>query len=80
MSDPTTRRTLSEADSKALLGRHGVPFAPERVVATPAEAVDAAADLEFPVVVKLNGDAIAHKTERGLVALGLADDDAVDAA
>ena len=70
-------RTLSESDSKELLGRFGVPFAPERVVATADEAVAAAGDLGLPVVVKLNGDAIAHKTERGLVKLGLADADAV---
>ncbi|MCU1498734.1 MAG: ATP-grasp domain, partial [Acidimicrobiales bacterium] len=43
MSARTTARTLSEADSKALLAGHGVPFAPEAVVATPAEAVAAAA-------------------------------------
>jgi acetyltransferase len=73
-------RTLSEADSKALLAQHGVPFAPERVVATPDEAVAAAAEVGLPVVVKLNGDAIAHKTERGLVRLNLADEDAVRAA
>ena len=73
-------RTLSEADSKALLAAHGVPFAPERVVATADEAVAAAAELGFPVVVKLCGDAIAHKTERGLVRLGLGDAAAVRAA
>lgn len=70
-------RTLSEADSKTLLAAHGVPFAPERVVATPDEAASAAAEVGLPVVVKLNGDAIAHKTERGLVRLNLADPDAV---
>lgn len=69
--------TLSEAASKDLLGPFGVPFAPERVVATPGDAVAAAEGLGYPVVVKLNGDAIAHKTERGLVKLGLADADAV---
>ncbi|HWJ97235.1 MAG TPA: acetate--CoA ligase family protein, partial [Acidimicrobiales bacterium] len=73
-------RTLSEADSKILLAGHGVPFAPERVVATAEEAVTAAVDVGLPVVVKLNGDAIAHKTERGLVHLDLADEDAVRAA
>lgn len=73
-------RTLSEADSKVLLAAHGVPFAPELVVASPAEAVDAATEIGFPVVLKLNGDAIAHKTERGLVRLKLADADAVEAA
>ncbi len=73
-------RTLSEADSKQLLAAHGVPFAPERVVATAADAVAAAEELGLPVVVKLNGDAIAHKTERGLVRLGLATAGAVEAA
>src|SRR5690606_13276614 len=65
-------RTLSEADSKHLLAAHGVPFAPERRASSADEAVAAAEELGLPVVLKLNGDAIAHKTERGLVRLGLA--------
>ncbi|MBL8775594.1 MAG: acetate--CoA ligase family protein [Acidimicrobiales bacterium] len=69
--------TLSEAESKRLLAAHGVPIAPESVVDGPAEAVAAAEQLGFPVVAKLCGDAIAHKTERGLVRLGLGDADAV---
>lgn len=73
-------RTLSEAASKQLLAAHGVPFAPERVVPDADGAVAAAAELGRPVVVKLNGDAIAHKTERGLVRLRLGDDAAVRAA
>ena len=58
----------------------GVPIADERDVPTPAMAAAAAAELGFPVVVKLCGDAIAHKTERGLVKLRLADAPAVEAA
>lgn len=73
-------RTLSEADSKALLASHGVPMPVERVVATAAEAGAAAAEVGFPVVAKLCGDAIAHKTERGLVRLRLGDAAAVEAA
>lgn len=69
--------TLSEADSKALLAAHGVEFPDERSVASADEAVDAADEIGFPVVLKLGGDGIAHKTERGLVRLGLADDAAV---
>jgi len=72
--------TRSEAESKALLRPFGVPFAPERVVADADAAVAAADELGYPVVVKLNGDAIAHKTERGLVRLGLRDAAAVAAA
>ncbi|MBK9178190.1 MAG: acetate--CoA ligase family protein [Acidimicrobiales bacterium] len=79
MPDPTTA-TLSEADSKALLARHGVPVLDERVASTPAAAAEAAAAVGFPVVAKLCGDAIAHKTERGLVRLNLPDAGAVRAA
>ncbi len=72
--------TLSESASKALLREYGVPLADEREVGTAAEAVEAARALGFPVVVKLCGDAIAHKTERGLVRLRLGDEAAVEAA
>jgi acetyltransferase len=72
--------TLSEAASKQLLARYGVPVLEERTAPDAPGAVAAAAALGFPVVLKLCGDAIAHKTERGLVRLGLADPAAVQAA
>jgi len=72
--------TLSEAASKQLLAHYGVPVLDERTAAD-ADAARAAADeIGFPVVLKLCGDAIAHKTERGLVRLGLHDAAAVHAA
>ncbi|MFM7044397.1 MAG: acetate--CoA ligase family protein [Ilumatobacteraceae bacterium] len=73
-------QTLSEARSKDLLRAHGVPMADEREVLTAGDAVAAAAEVGYPVVAKLCGDAIAHKTERGLVRLRLADAAAVEAA
>jgi acetyl-CoA synthetase (ADP-forming) len=72
--------TLSEADSKHLLGAHGVPFPDERVVSDVDAAVAAAGTLGMPVVLKLGGDSIAHKTERGLVRLGLGSAEQVRAA
>lgn len=67
--------TLSEARSKQLLGRFGVKFAKEIEVMrngdSIANAVKAAEQIGFPVVVKLCGDLIAHKTERGLVRLAV---------
>jgi acetyltransferase len=69
--------TLSEASSKQLLASYGVAVLDERVVADPDAAVAAGAELSYPVVVKLCGDTIAHKTERGLVRLGLRDAAAV---
>jgi acetyltransferase len=75
---PTTgNRTLSEHESKQLLARYGVPIAAERVAQDADAAARAANELGFPVVLKLCGDAIAHKTERDLVRLGLADAEAV---
>lgn len=72
--------TLSEADSKARLRERGVLVARERLVATPDDAVAAADELGYPVVAKLCGATIAHKTERGLVRLGLRDAASVRAA
>jgi acetyl-CoA synthetase (ADP-forming) len=69
--------TLSEAASKELLAGFGVPVAPERLVGSAEAAVAAAEELGYPVVAKLCGDGIAHKTERGLVRLGLGDAAAV---
>jgi len=78
----TGTRTLSEHESKRVLADAGVPVLDERVVDTPADAVLAARSLErdTPVVVKLCGEGVAHKTERGLVRLGLRGDDDVRAA
>jgi acetyl-CoA synthetase (ADP-forming) len=72
--------TLSEADSKELLAAHGVPVLEERTVTSAEAAAQAAAEIGFPVVAKLCGAAIAHKTERGLVRLGLGDEGAVRSA
>lgn len=72
--------TLSEAESKALLARHGIPVPPEELVDGAGEAAAAAGRIGYPVVVKLCGRAIAHKTERGLVKLNLRDAAAVEAA
>ena len=67
--------TLSETKSKSLLQQFGVVFAAEIEVTLDGDpiekAVKAAEQIGFPVVVKLCGDSIAHKTERGLVRLGV---------
>jgi len=66
-------RTLSEHASKQRLASLGVPTGSEHITTTAEEAVAAADALGYPVVAKLCGDTIAHKTERGLVRLGLSD-------
>jgi acyl-CoA synthetase (NDP forming) len=62
---------IDEAEAKRLLAAAGVPFAPERVVRTRGEAVAAAREIGFPVVLKVLSPDIAHKSEAGGVALGL---------
>ncbi len=73
----TGTRTLSEHESKRVLAGAGVPVLDERIVETPDDAVGAARELgsDASVVVKLCGEGVAHKTERGLVRLGLRNDD-----
>ena len=55
-------------------------MAPERVVASAEQAVQAAAALGYPVVLKGVSATIIHKSDAGLVRLGLADAAAVAAA
>ncbi len=70
-------QTLSEHASKQLLAGYGIASAREVLVDSPESAAHAASELGFPVVLKLCGEAIAHKSERGLVRLGLDSADAV---
>ncbi len=69
--------TTSEDESKRRLRPHGIPFPPEELAGDPAAAVAAADAIGHPVVVKLCGEAVAHKSERGLVRVGLGDATAV---
>ncbi len=69
--------TLSEAESRRVVARHGVPVSPFVTGTTTDDvvaAVDADPDVGYPVVAKLCGRAIAHKTERGLVRLRIPDE------
>ena len=71
------RTALSEFQSKQVLSRYGIPVVSETVADTPDNAVRAAIDTGFPVVLKGMGPTLLHKTERGLVHLNLADKAAV---
>ena len=68
---------LSEFDSKALLRTYGVPTVEEALATDPEGAVRCARDLGWPVAVKLCATGLAHKTERNLVRLGIADENAL---
>ncbi len=72
-----TKNGINETEAKALLREFDVPVVPEAVAADDKEAVAAAGEFGYPVVVKGLGDALAHKTERGLVHLNLCSPQAV---
>jgi len=71
------QRMLNEADSLARLAQAGVPVMRHRLCTTADEAVAAARDIGGPVVVKGCSRDVAHKSELGLVALGLSEEAAV---
>jgi acyl-CoA synthetase (NDP forming) len=62
---------LNEADSLALLAERGIPVVPHRLCRSRAEAVAAFEAIGGPVVVKGCSADIAHKSELGLVKLGV---------
>lgn len=64
-------RVICEDDAKSILNNYGVPVVPESRVATPEAAGAAAVAIGFPVVLKAVGKQILHKTESGLVRVGL---------
>jgi acetate---CoA ligase (ADP-forming) len=65
--------TLSESESKQLLNAWGVASAREYLANSAEEAVAAAEQLGFPVVLKIDSPDIPHKTEAGVVRLSLGD-------
>ncbi|HWU00876.1 MAG TPA: acetate--CoA ligase family protein [Terriglobales bacterium] len=77
---PDAKQTLwSEAAAKAKLAEYGLKAPQSRLVA-PEAASAAAAELGFPVVVKVADPVLAHKTEAGAVAINLKSAAEVEAA
>ena len=74
------RTILTEYESKQLLASYGIPTVETRIARSAAEAVKAAKEIGFPVVLKLHSETITHKTDVGGVKLNLADAAAVEAA
>jgi acyl-CoA synthetase (NDP forming) len=61
--------TLSEYQSKRLLARCGISTPPEALCQTADEAVAAAREIGYPVVLKASSPDLPHKSEVGLVRL-----------
>ncbi len=80
--DPQNNKitALNNEEARRLLEKFDIALVPERFVPRKTEAVAAASDIGFPVVLKGVGANLLHKTERGLVHLNLVDAKAVEGA
>jgi len=68
------REMLSEMEAKAVLSAYGIPVVPTLAVPASAEAAaTAAAEIGFPVVLKILSHDISHKSDVGGVQLNLRD-------
>jgi acyl-CoA synthetase (NDP forming) len=79
-SGPSEGRVLNEADSLDVLARAGLAVVPHHLCRTAAQAATAWRNLGGPVVVKGCSADLPHKSEYGLVRLGLDNEDTVRAA
>jgi acetate---CoA ligase (ADP-forming) len=69
------RRTIHEGDSKRLLAASGIPCCREGSATSLEEVRLIAREIGYPVVLKALADDIPHKSEHGLVAVGIRDED-----
>ena len=63
--------SLDEHVSKQILADFGIPTVPEKIVSSISEAKAAASDFGFPIVMKGISPGVVHKTEQGLVRIGI---------
>ena len=74
------RPTIHEHDAKRLLAQHGLTVVRERLIRTLGEARQAAQNLGYPVVLKVVADDLPHRSDLGLVRVGLVNEAGLEAA
>jgi acetyltransferase len=70
-------KALAKGDFAAALAAYGLSLPPTQLATTPTEAADMAADIGFPVALKLVSADFSHKSDMGGVILDLPDAPAV---
>jgi acetyltransferase len=71
---------MLSSSSAQLAGFFGIPVPEQRFVRTEDEAFEAAAEIGFPVVMKVEAAELVHKSDLGALALNLQSEEAVRAA
>lgn len=74
------RDQLSESESKSLINSWGIPTPNHCLAKDLPEALEAAKDIGYPVVMKVDSFDILHKTEAGIVRVGLKSPEEVEKA
>lgn len=74
-----TSHALTESQGKATLARYGVAI-PRSIVVSPTEVARAAEDIGFPVVLKVVGETLQHKSDVGGVVVNIRSPADADAA
>jgi acetate---CoA ligase (ADP-forming) len=77
---PLPKRQLTEPESLRLLAEYGVRTVTTHECGSAADAIAMATQIGYPVVLKGIAEGVAHKSDLGLVHVGLRDPDAVAAA
>jgi len=80
MQTGRARPTIHEHDAKRLLAAVGLAVVREQLVTSLDDARDAAKTIGYPVALKIVSDAIPHRSDVGLVAVGLRDETELGAA
>src|SRR6202035_2407801 len=64
--------SLREREGEAAVSASGIPVTRDILAGSAAEAARAAADIGYPVVMKVSSPDLLHKSDLGLVAVGVA--------
>lgn len=78
--DVPRERVLSWADAERLCSASGIALAPTELATTPDEAIAAATEIGFPVVLKSESPDVAHRAAADAVRMGLKSADEVETA
>lgn len=70
-------QSLGEIEAKQILAAYGISVNPVKLAMTPAEAVELADQIGYPVVLKIVSPDIIHKSEAGGICLSVANAEAV---
>ena len=78
--DSVSTNAFDEYTAKRILKAYGIPVTDEALANTLDEAIGHARSIGYPVALKVCSPYIMHKTERGMVHLGIEDDESLEKA